>query len=126
MDVPVRALDAVLDGRWPTLIKVDVEGFESAVLAGAACALADPALLDVITALTGSGARYGFHDYALHRDLLGCGFEAVRYRPFERVLESLHGARSGSGNTLYVRDAGRLAERVRSAPRFAVGQGWSL
>jgi hypothetical protein len=54
------------------------------------------------------------------------GFETFRYRPFERVLEPLNGARSGSGNTLYVRDAGRLAERVRLAPRFAVGQGRRL
>jgi hypothetical protein len=76
--------------------------------------------------LNGSGARYGFDEDALHRDLLGRGFETFRYRPFERVLEPLNGARSGSGNTLYVRDAGRLGERVRSAPRFAVGRGWSL
>jgi hypothetical protein len=34
--------------------------------------------------------------------------------------------RSDCSPTLYVRDPGRLAERVRSAVRFAVGQGWSL
>jgi hypothetical protein len=45
---------------------------------------------------------------------------------FERVLELLQGSRSGSGNTLYVRDVGRLGERVRGAPRVAVGRGWSL
>ncbi len=126
LEVPVRALDAVLDGRSPSLIKIDVEGFETEVLAGAERALADPALMAVIMELNGSGARYGFDEDVLHRDLLGRGFETFRYRPFERALEPLHGARSGSGNTLYVRDAGRLAERVRSAVRFAVGKGWSL
>lgn len=60
------------------------------------------------------------------RDLLGHGFETFRYRPFERVLEPLDGARSGGGNTLYVRDAGRLAERVRSAPRFRLGTGMEM
>jgi len=58
--------------------------------------------------------------------MLGQGFETFRYRPFERVLEPLHGARSGGGNTLYVRDPGRLAERVRSAPRFQLGIGGGI
>jgi FkbM family methyltransferase len=126
VEVPVRALDAVLEGQRPTLLKIDVEGFESEVLAGAERALTDPALLAVIMELNGSGARYGFDEAALHRDMLARGFETFRYRPFERALEPLRGARSGSGNTLYVRDSGRLAERVRSAPRFAIGRGWSL
>ena len=96
-------LDAVLQGQSPALIKIDVEGFETAVLAGAEQALADPGLLAVIMELNGGGARYGFDEDALHRDLSGRGFETFRYRPFERALESLQGARSGSGNTLYVR-----------------------
>lgn len=123
LEVPVRALDAVLDGRSPTLIKMDVEGFESEVLAGAERALADPGLLGLIMELNGSGARYGFDEDALHREMLGRGFETFRYRPFERVLEPLDGARSGGGNTLYARDAGRLAQRVRTAPRFRLGTG---
>jgi hypothetical protein len=110
--------------RWA--IADAVEGVEIEVIAGAGRALADPGLLGVIMELNGSGARYGFDEDALHRDLLGRGFETSRYRLFERVFEPLHGARSGSGNTLYVRDAGRLGERVRLAPRFAVGQGWRL
>jgi hypothetical protein len=35
IEVAVRTLDAVLDGRSPTLIKMDAEGFESEVLADA-------------------------------------------------------------------------------------------
>jgi hypothetical protein len=124
--VPVRSLGAVLDGRSPPLFKMDVEGFETEVLAGAERALADPALLAVIMELNGSGVRYGCDEDALHRDLSGRGFETFRYRPFERVLEPLHGGRSGGGNTLYVRDAGWLAERVRSAPRFRLGIGGEI
>ena len=124
--VPVRTLDAVLHGQSPIVIKMDVEGFESEVLAGAVRTLADRGLLAVIMELNGSGGRYGFDEEALHGAMLGQGFETVRYRPFGRVLEPLHGARSGGGNTLYVRDAGRLAERVRSAPRFRLGIGGEI
>ena len=123
IEVPVRSLDAVLAGRSPALIKIDVEGYETEVLAGAGQALADPGLLAVIMELNGSGARYGFDEEALHRDLLGRGFATYRYRPRERLLVPLHGARSGGGNTLYVRDAARLAERVRTARSFRLGTG---
>lgn len=126
MEVPVRTLDSVLDGASPALIKMDVEGFETEVLAGAERTLADPDLLAIIMELNGSGSRYGFDEDALHRDLLACGFSTYRYRPFERVLEPLNGARSGGGSTLYVRDAGRLAERVRSAPLFRLGIGGEI
>lgn len=123
LEVPVRTLDAVLDGRSPTLIKIDVEGFETQVLAGAERALADPGLLAVIMELNGSGARYGFDENALHRELLGRGFATYRYHPLERALEPLHGAKSGSGNTVYLRDAALLAERVRTARKFRLGIG---
>jgi FkbM family methyltransferase len=126
LEVPVRTLDAMLDGQSPTLIKMDVEGFESEVLAGAVRTLADRGLLAVIMELNGSGGRYGSDEDALHEAMLGQWFETLRYRPFERVLEPLHGARSGGGNTLYVRDAGRLAERVRSARRFRLGIGGEI
>lgn len=88
--------------------------------------MADPGLLAVIMELNGSGGRYGFDEESLHRDLLGRGFATYRYRPFERALEPLHGARSGGGNTLYVRDAARLAERVRTAPRWRLGTGTEI
>ena len=123
LEVPVRTLDAVLEGRSPNLIKIDVEGFETQVLAGAERALSDPGLSAVIMELNGSGARYGFDEDALHRDLLGRGFASFRYHPLERALEPLHGAKSGSGNTVYVRDAALLAERVRTARKFRLGTG---
>lgn len=126
LEVPVRTLDSMLDERRPALIKMDVEGFETEVLAGAQHTLDDPGLLALIMELNGSGARYGFDEEALHRDLLARGFKTFRYRPFDRVLEPLHGARSGGGNTLYVRDAERLAERVRTARRFRLGTGVNI
>ena len=63
-------------------------------------------------------------------DILRILASALCYRPFERALESLHGARSGGVNTLYVRDAARLVERVRMAPRvkriLLVTSAWHL
>ena len=125
-DVQVRSLDGVLGGQSPTLIKIDVEGFESEVLHGAERTLADPALLAVIMECNGSGRRYGFDENGLHRGLLARGFVTYDYRPFERLLRPLHGTRAMGGNTLYVRDCERLAERVREAARFRLGTGRAI
>jgi len=126
VEVPVRALDAVVDGRSPTLVKLDVEGFESEVLAGAGRALADPSLLAVIMELNGSGVRYGFDDNALHRKMLALGVTACRYERFERNLAPLIDAPNRSGNTLYVRDLDVVRERVDTARRFRLGTGVEL
>ena len=126
IDVQVRTLDAVLDGIQPTLIKIDVEGFETEVMAGAERTLASPNLLAVIMELNGSGDRYGFDENALHQKMISAGFETYCYHPFERKLESLHGACSTGGNTLYVRDAVQLAERVQTAPQFRLGIGTEI
>jgi len=121
--VAVQTLDRVLDGVEPTLIKIDVEGFETEVMAGAKRTLASSNLLAVIMELNGSGGRYGFDENALHQQMLCYGFTTCCYHPFKRKLESLHGHRVSGGNTLYVRNLEKLSERVQTAPRFQLGIG---
>jgi len=111
--VPVKRLDDVLQGGVPVIIKIDVEGFETEVLAGAERTLANSGLLAVIMELNGSGERYGFDEDALHRNMLAFGFSACRYAPFTRELEVLDGRPTG-GNTLYVRDVEELEKRVKN------------
>ncbi len=123
VEVAVRTLDTVMGDLAPTLIKIDVEGFETEVMAGAERTLVSPDLLAVIMELNGSGVRYGFDEETLHQRMIDYGFKTCRYHPFERKLESLYGTRAGGGNMLYVRDVARLAERVQTAPRFQLGIG---
>lgn len=60
--VPVRTLDEMLESESPSLLKIDVEGFETPVISGAHTVLSNPSLHSVIMELNGSGARYGFSE----------------------------------------------------------------
>lgn len=118
--VPVVTLDDALNGAVPKLIKIDVEGFETEVLAGAAETLANPELLAVIMELNGSGARYGFDEESLHQHLMSTGFKPSHYEPDTRRVIDLNGQRSKSGNTLYLRNQPAAQTMVGQSSRYRV------
>jgi FkbM family methyltransferase len=60
VSVRMTTLDKELAGNPPDLLKVDVEGFETEVFAGAANTLRDPKLKAIIVERNNLGARYGF------------------------------------------------------------------
>ena len=92
--VEVTTLDALLEGRTPTLVKIDVEGHEEAVLEGAERTLAQQDLVAVISEGTGPGVTR-----LLNRN----GFKRRHYDPKRRKC---HGepALFHSNNGLFVRD----------------------
>ena len=113
--VAVRTLDEVLGGEAATLMKIDVEGYETLVLRGARKTLANPALRAVIMELNGSGERYGFSDEGIVAEMQGLGFVVCGYEVERKEL--VVGERGGgSGNVLFVRDlvgmVGRLGRGV--------------
>ena len=119
-EVEVRTLDTVVAARTPTLLKVDVEGFEAEVLRGGSRTLADDDLKAVIIELNSAGVRYGSRDVDIHETLLAGGFTACVYDPRSRTLA--HRDTYGStGNTLYVRDLPFARARVREARRVSIG-----
>jgi len=126
ISVPVDTLDNCLGDRQASVIKIDVEGFETSVLQGASGTLESDGLLALIVELNGSGSRYGFDEQALHDDLLSRGFATFVYEPAARELKSLAGQRSTGGNTVYARDPEKLTARLKSAPRYRLGTGVSI
>lgn len=120
IQVELTTLDLAIAGESPTLIKIDVEGYETLVVRGAAGALTASSLLAVIMELNGNGTRYGFNDDQLIATMTGLGFLACTYEPFSRRLAPITEGRGTSGNIIFVRDSDAVQRRLESADAVTV------
>lgn len=108
--VPVHRLDDLLRDHDPVLIKIDVEGFERAVIAGAVETLNKPSLLAIEIETV---------DAETHAMLTGAGFAEMFYDPMQRRLSDTP-LGFEPGNRLFVRDRAAVMARVEAAPRLSV------
>ena len=111
IQVPIRTLDSLLSEFSAVLWKVDVEGFEEAVLAGAADALANPRLLAI--EMEGDSPN-------INRIMSAAGFSKYVYDAFSRELKPLSGSQSVSHNWLWIRNLEEVQKRCKEAPLFDV------
>ncbi len=118
--VKVCSLDSVLGDEAPSLIKIDVEGFETPVLQGAQAALRNMALHSVIMELNGSGVRYGYNEDDILNKMKDHGFSTYQYNPFRREIKPLHGKNATHGNTLFLRNENIIREKLAKAPPIAL------
>jgi len=118
--VEVKVLD-YLSLPTPTLIKIDVEGFESSVLQGAENVLMSSSLKAIIIELNGSGLKYGYYDSDIHEKLLSYGFLPYAFNPFKRKLIQLD--TYSNHNTIYLRDYNFCADRLNSAGGLKLSNG---
>jgi len=119
IEVDINTLDSVLGDASPVLLKIDVEGFETEVLNGAAKTLANDTLKAIIIELNGSGERYGYDETIIHHKLVGLGFKPFKYDPKTRRLMELE--RFGTHNTIYLRDKEFVEDRIRTARQIKIG-----
>jgi FkbM family methyltransferase len=118
--VPVLTLDTILKDRTPTLIKIDVEGWESEVLAGATLALRSSSLLGLIVEMNSSDPTFSARELAVHECLLDNRFKPHNYCPLTRSMTLLPSKNLTSNNTIYLRDVDQVSALVASAPAFQV------
>ncbi len=116
IEVEVVTIDKVLiNDREPSLIKIDVEGFETEVLKGMDATLRNSTLKAVLIELNGSGERYGYDESMIHELFISYGFKACEYNPFKRKITLLK--TYGIFNTLYLRDFDFVEKRILNAEK---------
>ena len=118
VDVPVDTLDSICTQEIPTLIKMDVEGFETEVVNGANSTFRNPSLKALIIELNDYSLQYGYKTEDVHQKLLGYGFFPVQYNPFQKSLTRLK--TYTNLNTIYIRDEDFVIERLTQAPKIEV------
>jgi hypothetical protein len=118
ISVEVNTLDEILKNKHPILLKIDVEGFEKAVIDGAIETLKKESLQVIIIELVGLGARYGFDENEIHTIISHHGFLKYDYNPFNRKLTETKNM--GFHNTIYVKNINFTQERVYEAPTFTI------
>jgi len=108
--VQQKRLDSLVENECPVMMKIDVEGYEGAMLAGASKVLQMPSLkvveIETVTSNTESL-------------LIGNGFERAFYASFTRVLSSKPNAEKSS-NALFVRDFPFVQKRLAEGPYIKV------
>jgi len=120
VDVGVVALDSMVDDQIPSLIKIDVEGYEKYVLHGAKRILSENQLKAIIMEINGSGMRYGYSDQDLIELLGGYGFHPYSYDPQVREIRKYD---QRSGNAIFIRDIDFVQSRIKSAKKYRLVNG---
>lgn len=116
VSVGVTTLDLELSGLCPSLLKIDVEGYEVPVLEGAQETLKNKSLNSVIMELNGGGGRYGFSDSKVIELMFDYGFKSYGYNPIGREIIDRSPAELNSGNAIFIRDISFVQDRLRGAP----------
>lgn len=120
VQVPVETLDMILEGRVPRVMKIDVEGFEGEVLAGAQQTLSSSGCSAVIIEVSYHVQRYGASESGVEAQLEAHGFRGFWYEPFSRKLVGPGAPVARKWNKIFIKDRAFVEGRLTSAPAFEV------
>lgn len=114
--VPVVALDSVIDCKGPMILKIDVEGYEYEVLKGAEELLSSGDVEAILMEVNCEGEYYGSSKEQIHELITSYGFIPVAYDPLKRKINKLPSFNSNNENTIYLTNPGDTEQRCIEAP----------
>lgn len=108
IEVPVLSLDEILQTLKPTLIKIDVEGYEPEIIEGAKETLKSDSLLAILLETVSP---------EIENVLQSNGFISASYDPFTRKISTSNVNRV-SNNYLWIKNVEKVIARCQSAPEY--------
>lgn len=119
MKIEVATLDSISENESPSIMKIDVEGYELPALRGASRLLSKPELHSVILEINGSSEKYGFDEREITKLMAKNGYDIFSYDPRKRELKHLNYPNK-VGNTLFIKNEAMVSKLVSSSPPFAL------
>jgi FkbM family methyltransferase len=120
--IPVSTLDLEIERYTvkPTVLKIDVEGYEYFVLEGASKVLSAESLNVVLIELNDSGLRYGHTDLEISNKLSSYGFKPYDYLANNQTLIPISGYKSDRQNTLFIRNEEIVMRKIQSSKTYYI------
>lgn len=120
VEVQVSSFDNKFEIESISLMKIDVEGFETMVLKGMSKSLNNQNLKAIIIELNGSGGRYDFDEKSIVNTLYDYGFQSYFYNPLERRLFT---AKYGDfDNLIFIRDFEFVNDRIQKSDKLVINK----
>jgi len=120
LKVRVQTLNNLLSGKFPKVIKIDVEGYELFSLKGANEVLMNPDLEVLIIEINGHCRRYGNTEEEVFRFIVSFGFIPVYYNSFTRKINLLNNYNHDSDSTIFIRDLKAATFRVKHGKNIQI------
>jgi FkbM family methyltransferase len=120
INVHVKTLDELLIGESPSVMKIDVEGFETKVINGAIHTLKNPSLHSMIIESNESNLRYGYDERKLIQTIKSMDFQAYSYDPINRELKLLIDNKSHNSCAVFIRNYDLVRSKLVKANRITV------
>ena len=109
------SIDNKCEINKPTIIKIDVEGYEKEVVLGMHATMKNKNLKAVIIECNTQNEKYDYSFSEIEAILLENGFDKYDYNPIKRELIELEV--SNSLNVIFIRDFDFVEKRVKSSPK---------
>ncbi|NUN63526.1 FkbM family methyltransferase [Pseudanabaena biceps] len=109
IEVPVMSLDEILKTSKPTLIKIDVEGYEPEVIQGAINTLSCSSILAILLETVNP---------EIEVTLQNNGFSNASYDPFTRTLTTSSINNHRGNNYLWIKNPDQIIDRCRKSDKY--------